>query len=37
LMKFDFFTMVSNLGGDASKLSTFDATDVTPDKADYPQ
>jgi ABC-type Zn uptake system ZnuABC Zn-binding protein ZnuA len=37
LMKFDFVTMVSNLGGDASKLSTFDATDVVPDRADYPQ
>ena len=37
LMKFDFVTMVSNLGGDASKLSAFDATDVVKDAADYPQ
>ena len=37
LMKFDFRTMVSNLGGDASKLAAFDATDVARDSADYPQ
>jgi ABC-type Zn uptake system ZnuABC Zn-binding protein ZnuA len=37
LMKFDLTTMVSNLGGDSSKLQAFDATDVAPDKADYPQ
>jgi ABC-type Zn uptake system ZnuABC Zn-binding protein ZnuA len=37
LMRFDFVTMVSNLGGDASKLQAFNATDVAPDKADYPQ
>jgi ABC-type Zn uptake system ZnuABC Zn-binding protein ZnuA len=37
LMKFDFVTLVSNLGGDASKLSAFDATDVVKDGADYPQ
>jgi len=37
LMKFDFVTMVSNLGGDASKLSGFDASDIVTDSADYPQ
>ncbi len=37
LMKFDFVTMVSNLGGDASKLQMFDAADVVNDNADYPQ
>ena len=37
LMKFDFTTMVSNLGGDASKLAAFDSRDVAPDMADYPQ
>lgn len=37
LMKFDFTTMVANLGGDASRLQAFDATDVVPDHAEYPQ
>ena len=37
LMKFDFATMVESLGGDASKLKAFDATDVATDRADYPQ
>ncbi len=37
LMKFDFATMVSSLGGDASKLQAFDASDVVTDAADYPQ
>jgi ABC-type Zn uptake system ZnuABC Zn-binding protein ZnuA len=37
LMKFDFVTMVSSLGGDATKLNAFDATDVVADHADYPQ
>jgi len=37
LMKFDFVTMVSNLGGDASKLQAFDDADVANDSADYPQ
>ena len=37
LMKFDFFTMVSNLGGNATMLAAFDATDVAPDRAEYPQ
>ena len=37
LMKFDFATMVENLGGDASALKAFDASDVVTDSADYPQ
>ena len=37
LMKFDFVTIVSSIGGDASKLSAFDAGDVVKDAADYPQ
>ena len=37
LMKFDFATMVENLGGDPTKLKAFDAGDVVPDDADYPQ
>ncbi len=37
LMKFDFVTMVSSLGGDSSKLATFDSADVVKDMADYPQ
>jgi ABC-type Zn uptake system ZnuABC Zn-binding protein ZnuA len=37
LMKYDFVTMVSNLGGDASALRGFDAGDVTSDRAGYPQ
>ena len=37
LMKFDFTTMVENLGGDATALKAFDASDVATDSADYPQ
>ena len=37
LMKFDLVTLVENLGGDASKLKLFDASDVATDSADYPQ
>ncbi len=37
LMKFDFATMVENLGGDATELKAFDASDVTTDSAEYPQ
>ncbi len=37
LMKSDFVTMISSLGGDASGLSAFDSADVAKDKADYPQ
>jgi len=37
LMQYDFVTMVSTLGGDASALQSFSASDVAPDMADYPQ
>jgi ABC-type Zn uptake system ZnuABC Zn-binding protein ZnuA len=37
LMKFDFVTMVSSLGGDASILDPFDTSDVVTDTARYPQ
>ncbi len=37
LMKADFVTMVSNLGGDSTRLAAFDDRDVVPDKAVYPQ
>lgn len=37
LMQFDFVTMVSSLGGDASALQAFDPGDVAPDSSDYPQ
>jgi ABC-type Zn uptake system ZnuABC Zn-binding protein ZnuA len=37
LMKHDFVTMVSTLGGDASGLEAFDPTDVVIDRAAYPQ
>ncbi len=37
LMKADFVTMVSSLGGDASALRAFDASDVVHDSAGYPQ
>jgi ABC-type Zn uptake system ZnuABC Zn-binding protein ZnuA len=37
LMKADFVTMLSNLGGDATALGRFDASDVVADRATYPQ
>ena len=37
LLQFDFVTMVTALGGDASAVKAFDPADVTPDKASYPQ
>ena len=37
LMKADFVTMVSSLGGNASGLSAFDSADVVHDAANYPQ
>jgi ABC-type Zn uptake system ZnuABC Zn-binding protein ZnuA len=37
LMTFDFVTMVSNLGGDASGLRALPVADGTPDTATYPQ
>jgi ABC-type Zn uptake system ZnuABC Zn-binding protein ZnuA len=37
LMRADFVTMISALGGDASGLSAFDTADVVKDVASYPQ
>ena len=37
LMKFDFVTMVRNLGGDATALDSFDATSAVADNARYAQ
>jgi len=37
LLKFDFVTMVESLGGDATALVAFDPSDITPDRAEYPQ
>jgi ABC-type Zn uptake system ZnuABC Zn-binding protein ZnuA len=37
LMRFDLVTMVRNLGGDSSVLERVDVSDVSPDRASYPQ
>jgi ABC-type Zn uptake system ZnuABC Zn-binding protein ZnuA len=37
LMKFDYVTMTEAIGGDARALQGFEARDVAPDEADYPQ
>jgi ABC-type Zn uptake system ZnuABC Zn-binding protein ZnuA len=37
LMRFDYMTMVEELGGDAGALSGFDTADVARDTARYPQ
>jgi ABC-type Zn uptake system ZnuABC Zn-binding protein ZnuA len=37
LMQFDYVTMVTSLGGDATGLRAFDPSDVTTDRARYPQ
>jgi ABC-type Zn uptake system ZnuABC Zn-binding protein ZnuA len=37
LMRFDYVTMVEELGGDASALEAFMIRDVAPDRARYPQ
>lgn len=37
LMAFDYRTMVASLGGDPAALDAFDAADVAPDRAEYPQ
>ncbi|MGH9035825.1 MAG: metal ABC transporter substrate-binding protein [Acidimicrobiia bacterium] len=37
LMRFDYVTMVEELGGDASALRAFAPRDVVPDQATYPQ
>lgn len=36
-MRYDYRTMVKGLGGDPAALDAFDASDVAPDKAGYPQ
>ncbi len=37
LMHFDFITMTTAMGGDASALEAFTPRDVAPDRAEYPQ
>jgi ABC-type Zn uptake system ZnuABC Zn-binding protein ZnuA len=37
LMRVNYVTMVEALGGEASALTALDVTDVTTDKAEYPQ
>ena len=37
LMRFDYVTMITGLGGTASRLEALDVADVAPDKAAYPQ
>ena len=37
LMRYDYVTMIEGLGGTAEQLKALDVSDVTPDKADYPQ
>ena len=37
LMRYDFRTMVKGLGGDPAALDALETSDVSPDKADYPQ
>ncbi len=37
LMRFDYVTMVEALGGDAAALKALDVSDISPDKATYPQ
>jgi len=37
LMRADFVTMISSLGGDPAALRAFDTADVIPDRAGYPQ
>ena len=37
LMRYDYTTMVSGLGGTTKALDAIDTSDVVPDKAEYPQ
>ena len=37
LMRYDYVTMITGLGGQAPTLDALDANDVAPDSADYPQ
>ena len=37
LMRFDYVTMTTALGGDASALESLEVRNVAPDEAKYPQ
>ena len=37
LMRYDYVTMITGLGGTADSLTALDVSDVAPDEADYPQ
>ena len=37
LMRLDFVTMITALGGDPSALEAIDVADVAPDTSEYPQ
>ncbi len=37
LMRYDYVTMISGLGGTTDRLDALDVSDVTPDRAEYPQ
>ncbi len=37
LMRYDYVTMITGLGGQAPTLEALDVSNVTPDNADYPQ
>jgi ABC-type Zn uptake system ZnuABC Zn-binding protein ZnuA len=37
LMRYDYTTMVSGLGGTTKALDAIDTSDVVPDEAEYPQ
>ena len=37
LMRYDYVTMIEGLGGTAERLKALDVSDVTPDRAEYPQ
>ena len=37
LMRYDYVTMITGLGGTATQLRALDTSDVTPDRARYPQ
>ena len=37
LMRADFVTMISSLGGDPAGLAAYDSSDVTKDVSEYPQ
>ncbi|MBA2446129.1 MAG: zinc ABC transporter substrate-binding protein, partial [Nocardioidaceae bacterium] len=37
LMRYDYVTMLTGLGGEAPTLESLDVSDVAPDNAEYPQ